>query len=235
MARRDAVATLLIVLAFAGGYMVGNRYWLTYDEINNPLVAGPEEPPEEPPEKWRDLIEKALHAPSELERGNAFQSFQQQWQSSSDELIKAAGDENGPPLTRYYAVRLLALRRERAAIPMLIKNLDWEYRGFVTEVSYLTGYPCAKAIVEIGPECALDILADVTSASKQEMTDRKIWLRARVLESLYRMPNLPWGGDDAVGVVERYIERIPPGWEDARSQAGLLLEKLKAKDKRPTS
>lgn len=182
--------------------------------------------PQKPNKAESELIEEALY--SIQNRGSAYKELERRRHDTTHKLIEVAGDRDGPPMTRYCAVRLLGVHRDPDAINVLVDNLDWEYRDdLANSISYLSGYPCAEALVQFGPDIAVPVLWHVARARDQDMSDQRLRLRAFLLEAIYPKRDEPWGGDNVIGVVERYVERIPPDWTTARTNVGQLLERLK--------
>lgn len=172
-----------------------------------------------------DLIEEALY--SLHARGEAFQELERRRGEQVRRLIEVAGEKDGPPMTRYFAFRLLGLYRDPHAIEVLLRNLDFEYRDVVTEASYLTGYPAAEALAQFGSEGGIAVLNNLVRDSAKPATEEMLRLRSFVLESTLPRESRAWQGDDVVGVVERYIERIPPQWTEGKRNVERLLEKIK--------
>jgi len=178
------------------------------------------------PEKTeQQVIEDALY--SMQGRGSAYQELERRRREETAKLIEVVGEKDGPPLTRYFAARLLGLYSDHDAIPVLVKNIDWEYReGVVNEVSSLDGYPCAQALAQFGADVAIPVLRDLARMREEDINDRTLRLRTWLLEEVYANGDEPWGRDDVVGVVEWYIDRIPSDWPTARANVERLLEKL---------
>jgi len=181
---------------------------------------------DKPPGKAEgELIEEALY--SLQAREPAFQELEQRYHRQTDKLIEIAGEQDGPPMTRYYAFRLLGLYRAPQAIQVLVKNLDFDYPGVATEASYFTRYPAAEALTQFGHEGGIAVLNYLVRDSAKPATDEMLRHRSFVLESTFPRESRPWQGDDGVGVVERYIERIPPQWTEGKRNVERLLEMLK--------
>lgn len=172
-----------------------------------------------------DLIEEALY--SIQARGASYQEIERRRGEQVRKLIEVAGEQDGPPMTRYFAFRLLGLYRDRHAIEVLVRNLDFEYRDVVTEASYLTGYPAAEALAQFGPEGGIAVLNNLVRDSAKPATDEMLRLRSLVLEATFPRESRAWEGDDVIGVVERYIERIPPQWTEGKRNVERLVEKIK--------
>lgn len=177
-------------------------------------------------ESESDLIEEALY--SIQARGASYQEIERRRGEQVRKLIEVAGEQDGPPMTRYFAFRLLGLYRDPHAIEVLLRNLDFEYREGVSEkLSYLTGYPAAEALAQLGPKGGIAVLNNLVRDSAKPATDEMLRLRSFVLESTFPRESRAWQGDDVVGVVERYIERIPPQWTEGKRNVERLLEKIK--------
>lgn len=128
-------------------------------------------------------------------------------------LIQIAGDKQGPPGTRYHAVRLLGDLASPRAVRVLVENIDWQFPGeldIVTESTGLEGYPCAMALRRCGINCLPEILLGLSRTSPDELTDGMIETRASVLSEVYDA-GIPLGGEDeAIAVIERFLRHVLP-------------------------
>ena len=180
-----------------------------------------------------ELIEAALQADREFDRHSAFHELEWRRHEQIDKLIKVVGDKDAPSPSRFFSARLLGLYRDYRAIPVLVENLDWKCPDdvIVDSISPFNGYPCAAALAEFRSECAGPILGNLAGHSKAKaINNEMLVLRMYLLEIAYPNRVEPWGTDDAVSVVERYIERraLPDG-SDAIKNIERLLEKLKGR------
>jgi len=176
-----------------------------------------------------ELIEEALQSANAFDRNSAMQELEWRRREEIDKLIKRVKDKDAPPLSRYFAVRLLGLYRDRRAIPILVENLDWKYKGDVAigAISVFNSYPCAAALAQFYTECAGPVLGEFVGLRKDSISDEMLILRVHLLETAYPNRVEPWGTDDAMSVVERYMDRMAPEGTDARANMVRLLEKLK--------
>lgn len=93
----------------------------------------------------------------------------------------------------------------RKSIPVLVSNVEYKAPMAVIDDSYLTGYPCAMALREIGHTSVDYILAHLWSRAPEEVSDRAIELYARTIEEVYGYDRL----DEAIAWVRIRASKAP--------------------------
>lgn len=222
-----------IVSAFLAGFVLSER---NGDAQLQALAdqSKPDQPSSSDAEKQQRgrLLEEILHPTTKAAGSTAYRELKQSHQDHVTKLMDAV-DADESDVTRYFASRLLGRYRDRRAIWVLVKNLDWRCHNSIATVqaaSPLTGFPCAEAIAEYGTEGAVPVLHDLARKKEASINEEMLRLRVHLLEAAYPNRVEWWGRDDVIGVVERYIERIPPQWPASKRNVERLLEMLK---KRP--
>jgi hypothetical protein len=87
---------------------------------------------------------------------------------------KQAPEKEALGWRRLVAIEALGVLRAREAIPVLVRNITFLPPAYGGSFSNSSIYPCAVALLEIGPESAEEIYAYVESCPKEDIGDDAI-------------------------------------------------------------
>ena len=188
------------------------------------VAIGSEAPPEDKITPAETLVEQ-LSSEDLRERAAVYGAVVRQHRGLIEGVMGILGDEKMGPF-ELHAPRTLAAQLVgrfgsadfglRKSIPILVSNVEYKAPMAVIDDSYLTGYPCAVALREIGHTSVHYILEHLLGTGPEVVSDRAIELYARTIEEVYGFDRL----DEAVAWVRIRANKAPR----SRNLARLLAE-----------
>ncbi|MBX9788798.1 MAG: hypothetical protein K2Y37_07765 [Pirellulales bacterium] len=161
----------LAVLLLMTGFVLGR---FTEPSVSRAVPGGQQIPPSFP---HVDEILVKLDSPEQQVRSKGFAQFRDEHAYLVAELIERVDertDEFKEYTTAHLAARILSKIGGRQAVPLLIDAIDYHQPEIVTRLSSFNGYPCAKALMEIGETSIPQILSYLRAPRHPEYEDGHI-------------------------------------------------------------